>query len=419
MPKRVAWIVALFLVAAACSADEQPGAGSSTPEVVSSVAISVSPTASLAPSATPTSQPGTTVAPVSSSSTTSTTLPIAELELTLVEIARGFEQPVLAISPPEDARLYIVDQPGEIWVIADGEPSLFVDLKEDVIFGGERGLLGLAFHPDFADNRRLFVNYIGEGGRTRIVELTAAADGLSADRTSQQILLEVGQPARNHNGGMLAFGPDGYLWVATGDGGGSNDEFDQGQRSDTLLGALLRLDVSQPGEYSVPGDNPFVGGDAPEVAAFGLRNPWRFAFDGDALFIADVGQRSFEEINVVAATDAIGANFGWPIYEGNDCFRGPCDTTGLVSPVLEYSHSDGCSITGGFVYRGSLVPELTGHYFYADFCSGWIRSLSPDGAPMEWFSSSGSRPVTSFGQDAAGEIYVVVRNGSIFRIERA
>lgn len=356
----------------------------------------------------------------STTTTTTTTLPLSELALQLDEIATGFEQPVLALSPPGADELYVVDQPGRIWVVADDTPQLFADLTEEVIFGGERGLLGLAFHPEFATNRRLFVNYTGSGGATRVAELTATADGLSTSGAAPAVLLEIPQPARNHNGGMIAFGPDGHLYVAMGDGGGANDEFRQGQRPDTLLATLLRIDVAVPGEYTVPADNPFASGEggAPEVFAYGLRNPWRFTFDAADIVIADVGQRTLEEINWLPLDEARGANFGWPLFEGTACFSGSCDDSGLVTPVHEYGHNEGCSITGGFVYRGSAIPELAGHYFYADYCEGWIRSLSPAGEVTEWFDG-GRRRVTSFGVDGSGEVYVVVQSGSIFRIDRA
>jgi len=418
MPKRLALLAAIILITSACS-EEQPTATSTGPEAVATTTTAGPPETVATSSTTTTTTESPSETSSTTSSTTTTTLPISGTELQLTEIARGFEQPVLALSPPSDDRLFIVDQPGRIWVLAGDEPELFLDINEDVIFSGEQGLLGLAFHPEFTTNGRFFLNYTGDRGQTRLVEL--ASDGKTGDPTSQQVLLEIDQPARNHNGGMLAFGPDGYLWVGTGDGGAANDRFDQGQRPDTLLAALLRLDVATSGEYTIPKDNPYVDSDegAPEVFSFGLRNPWRFAIDEDVLYIADVGQRSVEEVNVTPIADASGANFGWPVFEGSDCFKGPCNLEGTVAPIVEYSHSDGCSVTGGFVYRGDAIPELAGHFFYGDYCSGWVRSLAPDGETFEWFGNSVSRPITSFGQDAAGEIYVVTQNGSIFKIERA
>lgn len=422
MLKKILIACAIFVALGACS-DEEPVAGGSLPEVVTSATPSTTsgvPATTRAAGTTDVTSPATGPTTTQMTTSTTTTLPLAELTLELVEVARGFEQPVLALSPPGDPRLFVVDQPGRIWLIGDDAPEVFVDLRDEVVFGGERGLLGLAFHPDFDSNGRLFVNYTGAGGATRVAELQATEDGSSADPESLQILLEIGQPARNHNGGMIAFGPDAMLWIATGDGGGSNDRFDQGQRPDTLLGALLRIDVSVPGEYSIPIDNPFVaGGGAPEVWSYGLRNPWRFTFDEEILFIADVGQNEFEEINRLTVDASRGGNFGWPVYEGADCFKGPCDAAGMIAPVVVYGHDEGCSITGGFVYRGSAIPELAGHYFYGDYCGGWVRSLSPDGRTFEWIDSAGDRAITSFGVDAAGEIYVVVASGSLYLLNRA
>jgi len=406
-------------------ADEDPEANSSGPIVVATTSGAVTttsgaPVTTVPPSDTSVPPGSTTAAPTTTEAPVSTTTAVGEIELELVELASGFEQPVLAIAPPGDGRLFVVDQPGRIWLIDGATTELLVDLTDEVVFGGERGLLGLAFAPDFAESGRLFVNYTG-GPRsaTRVAELQASADLSSADAASLQVILEIEQPARNHNGGMIEFGPDGNLWIATGDGGGADDRFGNGQRPDTLLGALLRIDVSSSGEYSIPPDNPFInGGGAAEVWSYGLRNPWRFTFDGDFLYVADVGQNRVEEINRLSVADSRGANFGWPILEGSACFDGPCETPDLVVPVVEYSHSEGCSISGGYVYRGSAIPSLAGHYFYADWCGGWIRSLSPEGEVHEWFGADGARSITSFGKDAAGELYVVSAKGSIYRIER-
>ena len=417
--RRLTVLLAAVLVVGACTRDEP--STTRVPEVVTSGG---EPTESATPTTRPTQSAAPTSSPPSSSTTstapsTSTQIPLDETTLEAIPVADSFEQPVLALSPAGDERLYVVDQPGRIWVVDLESESvgLFVDLTSDVVFGGERGLLGLAFHPDFAANGRLFVNYTGNSGQTRIVELSSPDGGVSADAATQQVLLEIEQPARNHNGGMIAFGPDGLLWIATGDGGGADDRFNQGQRPDTLLAALLRIDVSSPGEYSIPAGNPFVdGGGAPEVIAFGLRNPWRFAFSGTTLYIADVGQRDWEEINVLSIEGAIGANFGWPNFEGDACFRGPCEGVAVVSPVHTYSHSEGCSITGGFVYAGDLMPQLRGHYFFGDFCGGWVRSLDREGQVFEWLEPSSDRSITSFGQDAAGELYLTLRTGELMQL---
>jgi glucose/arabinose dehydrogenase len=222
---------------------------------------------------------------------------------------------------------------------------------------------------------------------------------------------------------MIAFGPDGYLWVALGDGGGADDRYGNGQRPDTLLGTLLRLDVDAATPYAIPPDNPFVdGGGAMEVWAYGLRNPWRFSFDRGLIYLGDVGQRLWEEIDVAPAS-AAGLNYGWPITEGDACFQADeCDTGGLTAPVLAYGHDEGCSVTGGYVYRGSAIPEIDGHYFYSDWCGSWIRSLrylEGDGIveEVDWTGDLGGlSQVVSFGRDAAGEVYVVTQGGTIYRI---
>ncbi|MEA3502112.1 MAG: PQQ-dependent sugar dehydrogenase, partial [Actinomycetota bacterium] len=300
-----------------------------------------------------------------------------------------------------------------IWAITAGdEPEVFLDLRDRVRFNGEQGLLGLAFHPQHED--RLYVNYTGSDGRTIVSEFTIDADTRTADATTERMVLEISQPASNHNGGMIAFGPDGSLWIGMGDGGAADDKFGNGQRDDTLLGAMLRIEVGPDViPYGVAEDYGFA---AAEVWAIGLRNPWRFSFDGDDLWIADVGQGDVEEINRVSA-DHRGLNFGWPIYEGTECFAGPCDSAGLVPPHHEYRHDEGCSITGGYVYRGSAIPQLDGHYFFSDWCSGFIRSIASDGSVYDWTDGTGTVPsVSSFGRDDAGEIYVVSAAGTVYRI---
>jgi len=334
-------------------------------------------------------------------------------------VATGLSDPLFATALPGDPAIYVLEQAGVIQVVEDGQTRVFLDIRDLVIRrGNEQGLLGLAFHPDYPDDPRVFVDYTGGGGRTVVASYRLAGDVL--DPASEVILLEVPQPASNHNGGMVAFGPDGYLYVAFGDGGASGDRYGNGQRTDTLLATLLRLDVSSEDGYAIPPDNPFVdGGGAPEVWAYGLRNPWRFAFDGGLVYIADVGQGNFEEVDVAPVGDG-GLNFGWPVTEGLHCYSPAqgCDSTGLTPPVLEYDHSEGCSITGGYVYRGAAIPELAGHYFYSDFCSGWIRSFRYDDGVatdgQQW--SDGIGNVTSFGLDGDGELLVVTRDGTISRM---
>ena len=420
MPRR---LVPLLAVVALLSCSGQPArevAPSSAPEPPITPTPTTAPTSSSEPAA-PSVEPQTT--------TTTTLVPLGRLELALAVVADGFEQPVLAIAPPGDARLFVVDQPGIVWVTADGDPEVFLDLRDDVVFGGERGLLGLAFHPDYADNGLFYVDYVGTGNFTRIAEYAVSVDADRADPASRRVLLEIRQPANNHNGGMVAFGPDGNLWIGMGDGGGANDEFGNGQRPDTLLGAMLRIGVGPeaPEPYGIPADNPYADGEdgAPEVRAIGTRNPWRFTFDGDLLYVADVGQNAIEEIDVVAFDDPR-ANFGWPIKEGDECFRAsPCDADGLIDPVLVYGHDEGCSVTGGFVYRGVAIPELEGHFLYGDYCAGWVRSLTvtDDAAPEvasehEWFPPGTASNLTSFGTDSAGELLVVTADGAVARIVR-
>lgn len=345
----------------------------------------------------------------------------------LVEVATGLSNPVHLAAPPGDPRLFVVEQAGRIRIVQDGEllPTPFLDIVSKVASGGERGLLSVAFHPDYAANGYFFVNYTDRSGDTRIERYTvSAADPNRADPASAKPILHVEQPYANHNGGLVLFGPDGMLYIGMGDGGSAGDPHGHGQNEGTLLGALLRIDVDRGDPYAIPLGNPYVGepGARGEIWAIGLRNPWRFAFDPPAnrLYIADVGQSRYEEVNVVAA-DAPGLNYGWNIVEGAHCYPGgSCDQAGLVLPVLEYTHDDGCSITGGVVYRGKAIPSLVGHYLYADYCAGWIRSFRYDGAAAvdhrELFSGGAGR-ILSFGQDAAGEVYVLSSNGRVYRIE--
>ena len=328
---------------------------------------------------------------------------------------------------PGDERLFVVAKDGRIFVILPdgtlGPP--FLDLRDRVRNTGEQGLLGLAFHPEFASNGRFFVHYSDLAGDTRVVEYRVTSDPNRADAATAREILFVRQPASNHNGGQLSFGPDGYLYLGLGDGGGADDRFGNGQRLDTLLGKILRLDVDGEPPYEIPSDNPLAAGTAGrEVWAYGLRNPWRFSFDDGSIYIADVGQRSYEEINVTPWGEG-GLNFGWPITEGLHCFRpsSECDTTGLTLPVVEVSHSDSgsCSVTGGFVYRGSAIPELTGHYLYSDYCGGWLRSFRYVGGSVvdetDWTEQVGPVPgVASFGRDEAGEVYLALRSGQVLAL---
>ncbi len=354
----------------------------------------------------------TTLAP----STTSTMEPIGsidDLELEFFEAVGGFTQPVLMLTAPQDERWFVVDQPGVVWVSTGSDPTAFLDIATEVRFSGEQGLLGMAFHPDFATNDLFYVYYIDNGGTTVVESMKAEGD--VADLGSRTEILRVDQPAGNHNGGMIAFGPDGNLWIGLGDGGGANDQYGSGQRQDTLLASMLRITVG-PGidGYTIP-----AGNIEDEVWAIGLRNPWRFTFDGDDVWIADVGQNLIEEVDVVDWT-AGNPNFGWSVMEGTSCFESDdCDRTGLVLPIYEYSHSEGCSITGGVVYRGAAMPELSGHFLFADYCTGWLRSVDRDGQMKEWFPAGTFAGVVGFGVDTVGEPYLLTTSGSIYGLKRA
>jgi glucose/arabinose dehydrogenase len=349
----------------------------------------------------------------------------------LQEVISGLSFPLYLTAPAGDlARLFIVEKTGGIRIVKDGIllPDPFLDLSAQVSSGSEQGLLGLAFDPDYATTGMFVVHYTDLAGNTTLSRLSVSADPDRADPASEQVILTASQPFDNHNGGQVAFGPDGFLYLGLGDGGSGGDPTGRGQDRSDFLGSILRIDVRAGSPYTVPADNPFVAEPTarPEVWSYGLRNPWRFSFDranGD-LYIADVGQSQSEEIDVSSAAEGggKGLNYGWNIMEGAGCFGGTgCDQTGLTLPVLEYDHSQGaCSITGGYVYRGTALPALQGHYFYADFCQGWVRSFRYlGGAATEettWPTLSSGASVTSFGEDAAGELYILEAGGRVFRI---
>jgi len=343
-------------------------------------------------------------------------------------LATGLDQPVdIQDAGDGSGRLFIVEQPGRIVILKDGQalPTPFLDIESQVKSdGSEQGLLGLGFHPKYDENGLFYVNYIDLNGNTVIARFhVSASDPNQADPGSEEDLLHVQQPFPNHNGGSTVFGPDGLLYLGLGDGGSGGDPHQNGQNLQTLLGKILRIDVDQGSPYGIPADNPFAkGGGLPEIWAYGLRNPWRFSFDkaNGNMYIADVGQDSWEEVDFVAAGTPGGLNFGWSYFEGMHPFQGqPPAGTQFVQPVAEYSHSQGCSITGGYVYRGLSMPALQGIYFYGDYCSGNIWGLLRAG-DNTWQSQllfSTSAKISSFGQDEAGEIYLAdLGSNSILRL---
>ena len=377
-----------------------------------------------------TAQPTATEAPPTElpPSPTPTVTPIPEnlvSSIRLEPVVSGLTQP-LYVTHAFDDRLFIVEQDGLIKIFKDGAllPAPFIDLTEPVGYNSnEQGLLGLAFHPNYQENGYFFVDYTDLNGRTNIARYRVTDDPNVADPASGQILLTIPQPFENHNGGMIAFGPDGYLYIGMGDGGSQGDPNGNGQNTGTLLGSILRLDVdSADGSYTIPSDNPFIN-DAnarPEVWAYGVRNPWRFSFDRltNDLFIADVGQDTYEEVDWLPAGTAAGQNLGWNYMEANHCYRAGCNPADFVPAIFEYDHTQGCSISGGYIYRGEQFLSLYGNYFAADFCLGTIWGVfqNPDGNWQSTVVHPGLIGITSFGEDVNGELYVVVRTGEILQI---
>jgi len=349
----------------------------------------------------------------------------------LETISTAFNQPVfLTFAPGDPTRLFVVEKNGLIRILENGAilAAPFLDLTAVTTKGSEQGLLGLAFAPDYETSGRLYVNYTTPGstpgGQSEIVRYHVSSDPNLADAESDTTILQVDQPYTNHNGGMTVFGPDGFLYVGFGDGGSAGDPQGHGQSRNDLLGSLLRLDVSGAG-YTIPPDNPFAGiaGVRGELWNYGLRNPWRFSFDRQTrdLYIADVGQAEREEVDVQPAGGG-GENYGWSTMEGSGCYPpgSSCDKSGLTLPVLEYGHGAGCSITGGYVYRGTALPDIVGTYFYSDYCTGFLRSFKWQGGMItEQQSWPGAEPpgnVTSFGEDLAGELYILTIEGGVYKL---
>jgi len=360
--------------------------------------------------------------------------PAATNNVELVQVASGLNSPVGIVNAADDSgRLFVVERGGRVRVIDAGgylRAGPFVNLSDRIVAEWEQGLLGLAFHPDFAANGRLFVDYTRRGdGALVLSELAASRDRASADPASERVLLTIAHPSPFHNGGQLAFGPDGYLYIGVGDGGGEGDPLGSGQNLETLLGKILRIDVDgepAPGApYAIPRNNPYApdgiapGAGLPEIWAFGLRNPWRFSFDrasGD-LYIGDVGQDTWEEIDRQAAASAGGENYGWNAREGNHCYSPLCDRVSAVDPIAEYAHDPGCAVIGGYVYRGSSQPTLAGSYLFGDHCAGTIFSLPAAGRHDPKVVVDSGLSLSAFGEAEDGEIYVVdLAGGGLYRV---
>jgi glucose/arabinose dehydrogenase len=330
-------------------------------------------------------------------------------------VTTGLSAPLFLTQPLDDGRIFVVEQAGKIRIVKNGAvlATPFLDITQRVGFGGERGLLSVAFHPLYSTNHFFYIYFtVNTNGDIRIERFTTTSNPEVADPASSQLVLTIPHSQfENHNGGLLTFGPDGLLYAGVGDGGSGGDPNGNGQNPNALLASLLRFDVDHGAPYTIPPGNPFAnGGGRPEIWAKGLRNPWRYTFDSGNLYIADVGQGDHEEVDVVTATRP-GVNYGWNVTEGLSCYNTTaCNTASFQAPVLDYPHDgDACSITGGYVYRGAAIPAIAGLYFYADFCSGFLRSFRFDGTAAaeqkDWALTLGSPK--SFGRDFAGEMYVV------------
>lgn len=349
--------------------------------------------------------------------------------LTFTPVATDLERPTfLTYAPDGSGRLFITEQTGKVRVVQGGRlrPEPFLDLSGRISCCGERGLLSLVFHPDFKNNGFFFVNYTrSPDGATVVARYKVAEGGSRADPASAKVIITIEQPYANHNGGQLAFGPDGYLYIGMGDGGSGGDPLNAGQSLNTLLGKILRIDVNKEEggrPYAIPAGNPFVGrqGARPEIWSYGWRNPWRFSFDRETgdMWIADVGQNQWEEINLEPKGKG-GLNYGWRLMEASACFNpgNNCNNGNLVLPVLEYNHSQGCSVTGGYRYRGKAMPSLRGAYIYGDYCSGrvWIATEQGGKWAVRQTIETGYG-ISSFGEDADGELYLLDHRGTVYRI---
>lgn len=385
--------------------------------------------ATASPMPSPTTELPTSTPPAEASPTVER-LALEALAIELRPVASGFTKPVyLTHAGDGTGRHFVVEQAGRILILKDGAISStpFLDIVSIVgSSANEQGLLTVAFHPDYRNNGFFFVNYTDKQGDTVIARYQVSTDNPEvADPNSAKILLTIDQPYANHNGGQVLFGPDGYLYIGMGDGGAANDPENRAQSLNTLLGKILRIDVDSGDPYGIPETNPFVNRReaSPEIWSYGWRNPWRFSFDratGD-LYVADVGQNQYEEVHVELAGTEGGRNYGWRLMEGQHCFNpAECDPAaqGLILPVAEYDHSLGCSVTGGYVYRGKQFPSLEGVYFYGDYCSGIIWGLRYEGNE-QWSQAEllrSEETISSFGQDEAGELYLVDHRGDILQV---
>lgn len=355
-------------------------------------------------------------------------------EPTIETVVTGFTFPVLATSPIGDDRVFVVEKGGYVWIVENDSrvAGSFLDVRSLVSSGSEQGLLGLAFHPNYASNGLFYISYTDKSGDSRIAEYAVSADPYKANASSARTILSVAQPFTNHNGGMILFDSGGYLRFGLGDGGSGGDPRDYAENTASLLGSMLRIGVDGddfPNDggrnYTIPADNPFVGtAGADEIWAYGLRNPWRFSIDTETglMYIGDVGQGLYEEIDA-APSAAAGLNYGWNAFEGNHCYDTDdgCNRAGKTFPVYEYPHAEGCSVTGGVVYRGDEFPDLVGHYFYSDYCFGELRSFKYDGgvvtADRNWVNRFGTLGnVTSFGVDNEDRLYITNVSGDLMRL---
>ena len=458
-------LLLLALSLGGCAVDDQKPAGV-RPPVETVVPVEIEPATGLPPTMAATSTPaakpatatsttsrptstpadtvlsGPTPTPIAPAPTSGPAPPIPQISTTpafprLGDGAFGRRPVLFTYLPDGSDRVVVVEQDGLAHIFRNDpnitETAVYLDLSDRVSRGGnEEGFLGLAFHPEYASNGQFFVYYSAARPRRSVVSrFTVSADPNRADIESEMVLLEIPEPHSNHNGGSMVFGPDGYLYIGIGDGGSSGDPGQNGQDPTTLLGTIIRIDVDRTSEnleYGIPPDNPFAGspdGERPEIWAYGLRNPWRFSFDREtgSLWVGDVGQNAWEEINLIER----GGNYGWNILEGTHCFlpASGCDSSGTILPVAEYGHNLGCSITGGHVYRGPDMPalaDLQGVYIYGDFCSGRIWGLrvgkysTDDLTPGDQIIGRADGQISSFGEDSSGNVYVVMFGGQIHRI---